>query len=333
MDFVNLVYNTTTNVYTTTGQAVTTMVNRMKVLEPGKFITIGFLKTSTTWTRTQATSAHRALALAAEHVARNVLGYPNTFAIRMGRGISRFPSTSEADYTVLIYWNRSFDNFQVYETDDNGQITTKSIVGDAYESQLYLQLLCSRDSELPVNVRDVQTPTNDDSNHDDITSDAASASDTQRNDPDRLSTIIEEDEIDLDALAHEAYFNVDDETPEVTAEYAERYSDERITVQEGLHYFTAGADDSNSNQPNETDNDGNTFVELLFPGETSKLILDSAPPSGACARMRVYTAGVKKAVISTDTDVFNTGRISDLRKGSNSRHPRRAYDLDRSQMF
>ena len=32
--------------------------------------------------------------------------------------------------------------------------------------------------------------------------------------------------------------------------------------------------------------------------------MDQDPPKGTCARLRVYTAGVKKAVISTDTDLL-----------------------------
>jgi len=231
MDFVNLVYNTTEDVYTTTGQAVALMINRIKALEPGKFITVGFhkLTTSNNWVRTQATSAHSALALSAQHVSHNILGYPNTFAIRIGKGIQRFPACSEADYTVLVYWNRSFDHAQMYEADGNGQITTKQLIGDSFAEMLYLQLLCTRNTDSPVDIKDITIPTTDD-NDDDNISNAASASDIQRRDPDQLSTITEEDDLDLDALAHEAYFNINDETYDITATVADRHVDDTITV-------------------------------------------------------------------------------------------------------
>ena len=105
-----LVYNSVTDTSTTTGQAIATMTSRISVLEKGKFITIGFLKPSTTWQRTQATSAHHALTMAAQYVAQHVLGYPNTFAIRIGRAVLRFPGCSVADYSILVAWKSSHTN-------------------------------------------------------------------------------------------------------------------------------------------------------------------------------------------------------------------------------
>ena len=55
---------------------------------------------------------------------------------------------------------------------------------------------------------------------------------------------------------------------------------------------------------NECDDEGNHYVEMLFPTERAKLLLDQEPPPNTCAPLQVYTAGVKKAVISTDTDLL-----------------------------
>ena len=54
----------------------------------------------------------------------------------------------------------------------------------------------------------------------------------------------------------------------------------------------------------ESDASGNAYVEMLFPAEYAKLICDSPPPAGTCARMRCYVAANKKAVVETDTDLF-----------------------------
>ena len=122
------------------------MTEMIRASEPGKFVTVGFLKpnTTATWTRIQDTSKHNTLALAVQHVASNVLGYPLTFAARIGRGTLRFPPCSESEYTVLIYWTRSFDTAQLCEADTNGSITIKHIVGPSYDNTNLLQLLFTR---------------------------------------------------------------------------------------------------------------------------------------------------------------------------------------------
>ena len=73
---------------------------------------------------------------------------------------------------------------------------------------------------------------------------------------------------------------------------------------EGYHYLATGADDAGHNTVTERDNEGNAYVEMLFPYEYAKLILDAPPPEDACARLRVYVAHGKKAVIDRDTDLL-----------------------------
>ena len=60
------------------------------------------------------------------------------------------------------------------------------------------------------------------------------------------------------------------------------------------------------NEINEYDEDNNPCVEMLLPAETAKLILDHEPPTGSCARLRVYLAGPKKAIVATDTDLLTS---------------------------
>ena len=80
--------------------------------------------------------------------------------------------------------------------------------------------------------------------------------------------------------------------------------DHDFIVDVGYHYLAAGADIEQMGQPEVEDNSSNTYVEILFPGETAKLILDSPPPNGTCARLRVYVAGVKRVVIERDADLL-----------------------------
>jgi hypothetical protein len=54
----------------------------------------------------------------------------------------------------------------------------------------------------------------------------------------------------------------------------------------------------------EVDEHGNAYVEMLFPNETAKLIMESPPQEGECARIRVYQANIKKAVVDRDTDLL-----------------------------
>ena len=87
-----------------------------------------------------------------------------------------------------------------------------------------------------------------------------------------------------------------------------------MEVQEGYHYFTPGADISDKDCINEVDEEGNEYVEMLFPADTAKLILDEEPPLGFCARMRCYVAHGKKAVVDRDTDLPTADEYRENRK-------------------
>ena len=136
-------------------------------------------------TKTQAATTQRQLALAIQFVVSNCLCYPTTFAVRAGRGISKFPACSEAAFTVVIYWDKTFDNIQTFECCDKRQAPMKTVAGECWSKFLYLQLLCSQEPDPEVCLKTMLEPEADD----DIPSDVASASDSPQGDPDRLSTI------------------------------------------------------------------------------------------------------------------------------------------------
>ena len=293
MAFAALVVGFLTNAETEARNATSVVLKQVQSMPHGTTTTIGFLKPDNEW-QSQSTPSQRKLYMALQHVAYHVLRYPDTFAIRIGRGISRITHVSEADSSVLIYWFTKCQNFQVFELDHGSELSTKAIVGKDWADAHYVHLLLSS-----ANDNIMQEILN--SPEDESISNQADASDrTDITDPDRLSTIDEGDEYNEEDL----FFEVMKEEPEVIAQFAERYTDKRVTAQEGLHYHTAETCDERMNMPNEFDMDNDAYVEMLFPDHHHKLILDESPPPGACARLRVYPAGVKRAVVETDTDLL-----------------------------
>ena len=87
-----------------------------------------------------------------------------------------------------------------------------------------------------------------------------------------------------------------------------------VEVHPGYHYLVSGADISLQDSVEEYDEDGNPHVDMLFPGETAKLIMDEAPPPGHCARLRCYIAHGKKAVIDRDTDLLTAQEYQENKK-------------------
>ena len=70
------------------------------------------------------------------------------------------------------------------------------------------------------------------------------------------------------------------------------------------HCTSVGAELLTMDEAIELDDHGNRYAETLAPDEHHKLILDHPVPPGYCARLRVYVAGAKKAVIDQDTDLL-----------------------------
>ena len=54
----------------------------------------------------------------------------------------------------------------------------------------------------------------------------------------------------------------------------------------------------------DVDESGQPYVEMLFPGDTAKLIVDQQPLAGHTAALLVYTTHNKKTVVETDTDLL-----------------------------
>ena len=112
----------------------------------------------------------------------------------------------------------------------------------------------------------------------------------------------------IDQLSSAAYVTLDEMVDADTQPQASKQvpTDNRVTAIVGLHYVSFAADPSVLNAVEEIDDQGNYFVEMLFSDSAAKLILDCPPPDGYCARLRVYVANLKKAVVDRDTDLLTS---------------------------
>ena len=290
--------------------------------------TFGYWMQDGKWRVTAATHKHKRVALAADYALRNLFHIDRAFAVRMGKGIQRFPACEHAAQAVIICWLNYPNDYTVHELEGAPAIATVELVGTEWQKFWYLQVLVSHsDDQL---LSDLAAPPNAGHGSDGSASDAeADASGrTDATDPDRLSTIDEEPE-DGTVLNVLHRSLDDDEIAEVRTLLATIPEDKDLAlphqrepsgwnrppeqvppcalVPEAWHFLVAGADPEGTYAQPEVDAEGNAYVEILFPGDFHKLILDGPPEAtlpGGCARLRVYTAQAKRAVVERDTDLL-----------------------------
>ena len=75
-------------------------------MPPRKYITIGMVHDGHHWRPTAETSKDRQLALAVELITRTIYQVVGTIAVRLGRGIPRFPACQQADSSLIVCWLR-----------------------------------------------------------------------------------------------------------------------------------------------------------------------------------------------------------------------------------
>ena len=155
----------------------------------GKFHTFGYLWTNGRYEPTRETKRHHNVAQALDYIVSNVLRLPRVLSIRLGRAINRFPLMAHADRSLLIWWNRNFEDHHTYETDGNVNIHTPTIVGDEWNLYRYIQLHFSMDAQTTFSAAVVETtessPDCDGSNDTDV------SARTDVSSPNRVSTIAE----------------------------------------------------------------------------------------------------------------------------------------------
>ena len=230
----------------------------------------------------------------------------------------------------MIAWTTDISSPQQFHSDGPEQCTSAGLLGDAWPEYSYIQLLRTAQADAP-DLSDLVDP-------------ETQAADTAIDD--RLSTIPEDSEgeasiaegflghvpeITSQASVHRpdpedvlwASIELPDgadacveRTPATSSGYAYRPApkDEKAAAEEGFHYFSAGADDEGFNRATEVDDEGNAYVEMLFPADSAKLIVDGPPEEGSRARVRVYVAHGKKAVVDRDTDLLTAEEYDANRK-------------------
>ena len=84
---------------------------------PQRFETFGFVLANGKWTRTKETRSQLKTAMALDFVMRNVFHQEHVFAVRLGRGVPRYPPHDVATHSTLIVWNKDLSQPTIHEYD------------------------------------------------------------------------------------------------------------------------------------------------------------------------------------------------------------------------
>jgi len=160
--------------------------------------TLGYWIRDGQWHPTAATTKHKRVALAADYALRNLFQIDRAFAVRLGRGIRRFPACDHASETVVICWKNFPNDYTVHAFDGAPGLASVELVGTEWEKFWYLQVLISlNDDQLLSNLAE---PPDHGHGSEPSEAEADASGRTDITDPDRLSTIQEdpaEDEVDV----------------------------------------------------------------------------------------------------------------------------------------
>ena len=88
----------------------------------------------------------------------------------------------------------------------------------------------------------------------------------------------------------------------------------QLTMDLHLHYTTFNADSTQYGSIDDVDNNGNPYVEMLFPGDTAKLLVDEEPPEGYVATLQVFLVPLQKAAVTRDTDLLTDSDYTQYHK-------------------
>ena len=194
MEFTALVFGIHTCLDTAHYGAVNCLSTALSKMRVSETMTIGFTHSNHRWQATQSTKQHQAIAFAIEFLLRNVFNAAGVIATRVGRGFQQFKLYQKVTATTLIWWTDKIENHSVFETNSNSGFQTKSVVGDHWKDQNYIQLLMAPGAGIELShLRDPDLNLNDNSSQDSREADASGR--TSEIDPDRMSTIHEEDDV------------------------------------------------------------------------------------------------------------------------------------------
>jgi hypothetical protein len=313
MDYCSFIYGTFCP-----SRAVDVIEAHLASMTRGILQTIGFISSVRCSTSRNALGASAwrsarsdaSLALATEHFARVILNWPDAYQARLGRGIARFPAAPEAGTYVVLAWASDVTQPAQFESDSNGPCSTSKIFGSEWATFKYLQLLFPIPDD-EVRMKYFANP--DAQNIDDDARLSTIDEGDEENEEEALFADLdtnlsifmadcEENNVPLDYLSFERAHERATSSADMSAQRDRHVFDTQVCA--GYHYLAVGAEISLLDQVEEFDGEGNGYVEMFFIDDAAKLIVNEKPPQGYCARLRVYVAHNKKAIIDRDTDLL-----------------------------
>ena len=342
MDFGALVYHTGPCRRDAANEVLETLQAYMERLQDRHFVTLGYQRQGGEWHSTTESRNQPRVNLALDYALTNVLQLTDVYAVRLGRGVARFPTCEQATHSIIVWWATNPHDMFVHEYEGAPAVHTAELAGELWPKNMYLQILMS-------NERD-DTPTFEDLAHPGHSTSSRGSEggydDGSRssNDPiqgSRLSTISEgeergsawlthdfvhvheccnsdtadqvhilsEEELapHIEELASTPHEPIMDERPDWNDPIAYwQESTTEIPMPEPTHHFMArDADPEGVFGIPEVDTEGNQYVELLCPGDCAKLVSDIPPEVGKCYRIRVYMVDVKRSVVERDIDLLS----------------------------
>ena len=148
MEFGALVYAQNSGRREAATEVLDTLRAYMNAMPEKKLQTLGYHLSSGVWKPTAESRHQPRVTLALEFAVRNVLQLADVFAVRLGRGIARFPECSEAGHCMIMWWQRDMENASTHYLDGAPNISTCELVGAEWPNMRYLQVLMSDPDDL-----------------------------------------------------------------------------------------------------------------------------------------------------------------------------------------
>ena len=275
----------------------------------------------------RASLERRQVALAIEHLCRTVfhLDTGEIVAVVAGLGVKYIHTERDSEGSLLVWWKPGSMEVGTWTGEGAGHVHLPDVIGPDFGEVCSLHIVFGQ-----LQGRSYGDMVEDELQVVDLRGSSAGDAHSARHTEDdgRLSTIQEGSQEDGGSYLDEAWWtSLDTDQRTVMQELlaADAVSWEEAVAAEpqvaplqpppapaelreapvpDYHYLAADALPMSTAEALEVDDAGNQYVEMLAPGDFHKLILGHPVPEGMCARLRVYVAGPKKAVIDRDTDLL-----------------------------
>ena len=141
MDFGALVWHTGGTRRDATSEVLDTLHHYLSQLPDKRMVTLGYHMREGKWHPTAESRKHPRVTFAMDYAMRNVLQLTDVYVVRMGRGVSRFPATDEAERCVICWWTTDPHDMRTHEIDGAPAINTAELAGSTWQKHVYVQIL------------------------------------------------------------------------------------------------------------------------------------------------------------------------------------------------